>query len=284
MAKEDAEKFSVQFERCCQQGIGFGGRVKTMGSDQQWHWAQMEVIATQCNEWGQATRIICSAIDVTMLLAQQKLLEQSSEEAEEANKTKSEFLAKMSHEIRTPMNAIIGMSHLMADTELSPRQQDYLDSVSTAAKNLLGVINDILDFSKIEAGHFELDEHDFHLDKLIDQVAVLFGANAGNKRLEIIYNIEDELPRNLHGDGERLKQVLTNLLVNAIKFTEAGNVVLSAKQHAANVQQICIEFAVTDTGIGLTCSQQQRLFQPFAQADETTMRKYGGTGLGLTIS
>ena len=218
-------------------------------------------------------------------LVQQRTTElvAANQRAEEATAMKSIFLANMSHEIRTPMNAVIGMAYLALKTPLSEKQRDYVNKIHNAGTSLLGVINDILDFSKIEAGRLDIEAVDFRLDDVIASVTSITAQKAQDKGLEFLVDVADSVPQTLVGDPLRLGQVIANLINNAIKFTEQGEVYLTAELLEQVGERATLRFSVKDTGIGMTPEQAARLFQPFSQADASTTRKHGGTGLGLTI-
>ncbi len=211
-------------------------------------------------------------------------LKEARDAAEESTRAKSEFLANMSHEIRTPMNAILGLVHLVLQTEMTDLQREYLQKTEGAAKTLLRIINDILDFSKIEAGKLEMEKAEFHLADVLQNVTDLVSARAHEKGLEFLLRVPANTPAGLVGDQLRLSQVLNNLVSNAVKFTERGHVTLSVDTVEESSGQVTLRFQVEDTGIGLTPDQVKNLFSAFSQAEASTTRRYGGTGLGLAIS
>ncbi|MBS4098325.1 MAG: response regulator [Sulfuricella sp.] len=217
-----------------------------------------------------------------LLQANRELLV-ANQAAQAASRAKSEFLANMSHEIRTPMNAIIGMTQLALQSQLTPKPRNYLEKVDVAASELLSILNDILDFSKVEAGKMEFEQVDFSLADVLERLSDISKIKAQDKGIALFFDVGSDVPAALVGDPLRLGQVLNNLVNNAIKFTEKGSVTVSAQRSAAEGGGVRLRFAVSDTGIGLSEEQRNRLFSPFTQADSSTTRKFGGTGLGLSI-
>ena len=254
---------------------------KTKEGVQYWERASISSIM---DDDGQITNFIAIKEDITEQKKMEEELLQAKVEAELSNKAKGDFLANMSHEIRTPMNAVIGLTHLALQTELLPKQQDYLEKIAVSAHSLLKIIDDILDYSKFAAGKLTMENIQFNLWKVIEDTNTILNCKAEEKGLEMVLNVAKDVPMRLKGDPHRLKQILLNLLSNAVKFTNQGEVVLSVKLVKEKEQGVQLEFSVRDTGIGMTLEERGRLFNAFTQADGSTTRKYGGTGLGLVIS
>ena len=249
-----------------------------------WKWV-LDVGKASRDASGVITRMSGIHLDIDRTKRLQAELEGARDLAEEATRAKSDFLANMSHEIRTPMNAIIGMSHLALGTELTRKQRNYVEKVHRSAESLLGIINDILDFSKIEAGKLDMEATEFRLEDVMENLANLVGLKAEEKGVELMFRLAPQLPTALVGDPLRLGQVLTNLGNNAVKFTEAGGEIeVAVALHEEGEDEVLLRFTVRDSGIGMSEAQQAKLFQSFSQADSSTTRKYGGTGLGLVIS
>ena len=274
---------------------GFAGELRWPSGELSYTWINY---IPDVGEFGEVRGFFVLVSDVTELKQTELHLQELNDElklardrAEAASRAKSEFLANMSHEIRTPMNAIIGLARLLQEAQLAQRERGYLDKIQVATQSLLGLVNDVLEFSRVEAGQLLLEHAPFQLQHILDSISVLLSGSAADKGIELVYDIDPQLPTDLAGDPMRLQQVLLNLLSNAIKFTAAGEVVLSVRAGADGAdaggspanRAILVEFSVRDTGIGIPADQQTHIFDAFSQADSSTSRKFGGVGLGLAI-
>jgi two-component system sensor histidine kinase/response regulator len=281
---EDAEKSKAVLRECMTGKLSsYDNQCRLRCKDGSWKWFRVLGKVVTVADDGTPLRMIGMVSDISEDKALEQELIEARYAAESSTRAKSQFLANMSHEIRTPMNAIIGLSHLTLKTQLSPKQLDYVTKIQSSGESLLGIINDILDFSKIEAGKLTLEEVPFNLEEVFQRLADVITYKAYTKGLEVAFGIEKEVPPYLIGDPVRLEQVLTNLCSNAVKFTDAGELVVKARLVEEEGDEVKIEFRVSDTGIGMDKGQISKLFTPFTQADNSISRKYGGTGLGLSI-
>ncbi len=250
--------------------------------DGSWRWILARGRALR-DENDKPYRMAGSHTDVTERKQAEEELRQARRAAESANSAKSAFLANMSHEIRTPMNGVIGMSELLLGTDLNETQREYLEMLKLSADSLLELLNDILDFSKIEAGRMELDAHEFDLSEVVTEISQAMGIRAFQKRLVFKHHITPEVPVRLIGDDGRLRQILVNLIGNAIKFTHKGGVTIEVSMESETADKVTLHFKINDTGIGIAADMRESIFEAFTQAEHSTARRYGGTGLGLAI-
>ncbi len=279
---DDRERKIAEVRAHFEEREPFDQQYRVTWPDGSLHWFHSKALVI-FDDQGRAVRVVGVDFDVTAHKRIEEELARAKEAAEAASRAKSEFLANMSHEIRTPLNGVVGMTDLALETELTAEQREYLTTVKLSADSLLTVINDILDFSKIEAGKLELDPTEFRLRDFIDETCRLLALRAHQKGLELVCDVAPSVPEWVLGDAARVRQVLLNLVGNAVKFTERGEVAVAVEHRPDDGDGVRLAFAVRDTGIGITPEQQKIIFQPFAQADASTTRRFGGTGLGLTI-
>jgi len=277
------KEFFGELWRTIKSGQSWKAEVKNRAKDGGLFWSDTTIVPF-CDTQGKPFQYIAIRTDITSLKRIEEELRRAKDVAEQASRAKSEFLANMSHEIRTPLNGIMGMTDLALETELSREQREYLETVKTSSDSLLTVINDILDFSKIEAGKIDLEVADFDVRDSLETTLKTLAVRADEKGLELLCEVAPEVPEVVRGDVTRLKQVVLNLVGNAIKFTNQGEVAVRVQVEAEDGRDLVLRFTVSDTGIGIAEDKREKIFDPFAQADTSTTRKYGGTGLGLTIS
>jgi two-component system, sensor histidine kinase and response regulator len=283
-SKYHPKEFFTDLWTTIKSGRVWKGEIKNRAKDGSFYWVDTTIVPFR-DHFGKPTQFIVIRMDITGLKKIETELRASTDAAEAANRAKSEFLANMSHEIRTPMNGIIGMTELALDTKLTTEQREYLGMVKTSAASLLVLINDILDFSKIEAGKLDLDVGDFPLRQSVGETLKTLGFRAHEKGLELAWRVEPDVPDYLSGDISRMRQILVNLVGNAVKFTERGEVVVEIERDPGSTPEVTIiHFRVRDTGIGIAKEKQAMVFGAFTQADSSTTRRYGGTGLGLAIT
>jgi PAS domain S-box-containing protein len=282
-SKHHPKEFMNALWQTISSGRVWKGEIKNQAKSGEEYWVDTTIVPFRDAE-GKPVQYIAIRSDITALKRIQEDLLGAKEVAEAASRAKSEFLANMSHEIRTPLNGVMGMTDLALETELTPEQREYLETVKMSSDSLLTVINDILDFSKIEAGKIDLEDTDFNLRESIESTLKTLALRADEKGLELLCEVAPEVPEVVRGDSTRLRQILINLVGNAIKFTDKGEIAVKVQIESRDNRDCVCRFTVADTGIGVPENKRELIFAPFSQADTSTTRKYGGTGLGLTIS
>jgi len=279
---DDVVLLEAALQEHCQQGLPYDIEYRMQHRSGTWLWVRSRATAER-DANGVALRLSGSVHDISEARAAREALIRATHEAEAANRAKSTFLATMSHEIRTPMNGLIGMTDLLLDTPLERSQREYAETIRASSDSLLAIINDVLDFTKIEAGKLQVERIEMNLPDLVDDVAAVMALPAATKHVELIIDVDAGVPERVLGDPQRIRQCLSNLVGNAVKFTSSGEVLIEVTQQPAADGQSLLHFAVRDTGIGMSTEAAATLFQPFVQADSSTTRRFGGTGLGLSI-
>ncbi len=281
VSADDYESVRMEAHQRIAQGVDYKSKIEMRRKDGTKLWARLQGKAIDPENISSGT--VWTIGDISAALQAENELKQALEAAAQANSAKSDFLATMSHEIRTPMNGVIGMTSILLESDLNAEQREYVEMVSRSGENLLGLINDILDFSKIESGKLDLELLDFDLQQALNDIVRLLAYRADKTGIKLSCRIDPAVPSQLHGDQTRVRQIMTNLVGNALKFTHQGEVAINATLVSDRDETLTVRFAVTDTGIGIPESRLDAIFNPFTQADSSTTRNYGGTGLGLSI-